>query len=195
MLVKSGLVLLLCLVLSCPAAEAEGEGGAQMGAKAVAPAICIFSSTLRALSASNMALGGGDSGATVAITQMVDEATALLKPATIDLAIRAVCNVPHNLTLSSLRGALVPADQTAEVAGPFLSEVRYRATARWGTRTATLIASGGAAAHSTSQDIGNAQRGDLGIEIRIGADDNDLTAPVMAGSYTDTIELSISARP
>ena len=137
----------------------------------------------------------GATAATIAITEMIDQTSALLKPASINLAAYAVCNLPHQLTVASTQGALLPENVSAEAQGPFLKEIHYRATARWGAQTLTLLANGATGTHSTTQDIPTARKGDLTIEIRVDGGDNDLTMPVMEGQYSDNVRFTFGPQP
>src|SRR5687768_8444434 len=96
------------LILFGPA-SAQAPGEPQIGAKGISPPVCTFTSAFRTTSTQNMSLtGAGSTGARIAVTELIDVAAATLKPATVDLAVNAVCNVPHQLTLTSAQGALVP---------------------------------------------------------------------------------------
>jgi hypothetical protein len=138
-------------------------------------------------------VSGSEKTAQIAITQMVDDATAQLKPAKINLAFSAVCNVAHQVTLGTTRGALLPDSLATETQGPFLKEVRYRATAQWGATTVTLAADG-SGPRDAVEDIATARVGDLSIEIAVDGGNNDLTTPVLAGSYSDILTLRVGAR-
>ena len=143
-----------------------------------------------------MGLAAGTvSSGIITISQMIDDATATLKPATIALSIRGLCNIPHNLTLASSRGALVSENASLEVQGTFLKKVHYRAIAQWGPATATLLADGGSASPTVSHDMALAHVGDLTIDITVDGANNDLTVPVVAGTYSDTLAVRIGARP
>ena len=192
---KIGFLLLVLTDLSSLTLQAGNEAGSELGAQATASPVCSFSS-VRALSAENMAFAAsGQSGASIAITEMIDQTSALLKPATINLAAYAVCNMPHQLTVASTRGALLPDNLGAEVQGPFLREIHYRATAHWGAQTITLLADGAGVTHSKTQDIATARKGDLTIEIRVDGSDNDLATPVMEGQYSDHVRFTFGPQP
>jgi hypothetical protein len=194
-MILTRVVLVTSQIVLATAACADDGGMTQLSFKATAPATCAFSSAPRMLSAQNMALtGAGEASAAVTITDMIDSATARLKPAIIALAFRAVCNVPHNLTLTSARGALIAANQAALSQGSFLDKVRYRATAQWGTQTAVLAVDGGSGEQSAIQAIAGAQVGDVNVEIKIDESDNDPTLPVLAGTYEDVLTIFVSAR-
>src|SRR5688572_15372385 len=121
--------LLLQAVFLAPV-FAEDQGETRLSFKGTAPAVCAFAALPRTLSAQNMALGSAAAGgATVAVTEMVDNSTARLKRATISLAFQAVCNVPHELTLTSARGGLTPVTDISVLQGEFLTKIHYRASA------------------------------------------------------------------
>lgn len=190
-----GLLLLAQTGPSVFAARAGSEAGTELGAQATAPPVCVFSS-LRLLAAENMAAAiSGASGASIAIREMIDQTSALLKTATINLAAYAVCNMPHQITLASTRGALLPDTSGAEAQGPFLKEIHYRATARWGEQSLTLLVGGGGVTHSLTQDVQTARKGDVSIEIKVDGADNDLTIPVMEGQYSDNLRFTFGPKP
>jgi hypothetical protein len=175
--------------------HAEDSGAIRLSFKGTAPAVCSFSSAARSGSAQNMLLAAGaNSGGIVTITEMIDNTNARLKEASIQLIFPAVCNVAHDLSLASARGALVATSEAESLQGEFLEEVRYRATARWGSKNVVLIAGGGASPPSRVESIETAQAGDMSLEINIDETDNDTTLPVLAGSYADTLTILISAR-
>jgi hypothetical protein len=183
------------IALAASPAHAGNEAGSEIGAKATAPPVCVFSA-VRALSAENMTFAvSGTTGAAIAFTEMIDQTSALLKPATINLAAYAICNMPHQLTVASTQGALLPENAGAEVEGPFLREIHYRATTQWGAQTLTLLANGADGTRSTTRNVPTAQKGDLTIEIRVDGSDNDLTTPVMEGHYSDTIRFVFGPQP
>jgi hypothetical protein len=189
------LVFLTTQLLLATAVCADDGGTTQLSFKATAPATCAFSSAPRTVSAQNMALASaGEAAATITITDMIDNATARLKPALIGLAFRAVCNVPHTLTLTSAHGALVSANQASHLQGGFLDRVRYRATAHWGGQEVALAVAGGTSEQSVTQTIAGAQAGDISIEIQIDESANDPTLPVLAGTYEDVLTVFLSAR-
>jgi hypothetical protein len=168
------------------------DGGAsQMGADALIPVVCTFSSAPRVVTADNMTASGGNGSTRIAIGRMTDDATAKLRASTLILSIPAVCNVPHLVGLSSARGALLP-QSPGDARPPFLRKVHYRATAQWGTRSFTLIAND-AGPQTIDQSIGTAATGDMTIEIRIDGTDNNLEAPVVADTYSDTLVLRIAS--
>jgi hypothetical protein len=141
-----------------------------------------------------MALGSAAAGgATVAVTEMVDNSTARLKRATISLAFLAVCNVPHELTLTSARGGLTPVTDISVLQGAFLTKIHYRASARWGAAEAMLVTSGNPGTRGTTQSA-SAQAGELTVEITMDETDNDPTLPVIAGTFEDVLTISITAR-
>ena len=138
--------------------------------------------------------GTGSSGARITVTELIDAAAATLKPATVDLAVSAICNVPHQLTLTSTQGALVPDSQAIEAEGIFLRAIYYRATANWGADNISLVANGSSAPHSASREIATPRMGDLTVQVKVDGVDNELTTPVLAATYSDVLTLTINAR-
>lgn len=188
-------IFLIAQLVFAERACADSEGSSQIGADAVAPPICILSPSMRTVTGQNMtlqSLGDGKSGIT--ITEMVDNATATLKPAGMELSLHVVCNVSHQITITSTRGALVPQEQVVATTGDFLKEIKYRATARWGGQTIVLLANNPAGPRAETRNIAGARTGDFSLEIRMDAADNDLTVPVLATTYSDVFRIEIGAR-
>jgi hypothetical protein len=184
----------ISLVLFGPA-SAQAQGEPQIGAKGISPPVCTFTSTFRATSTQNMSLSGaGSAGARITVTELIDATAATLKPATVDLAVNAICNMPHQLTLTSTRGALVPEMPPIEADGAFLKTIHYRATANWGTDNLSLIANGSSAPHSASRDIPVPRVGDLTVQVRVDGTDNEMTTPVLSAIYSDILTITINAR-
>jgi hypothetical protein len=185
----------LAPLIMTASASAQDNGGPQIGAQGVSPPVCTFTSSFRATSTQNMSLAGaGSAGARITVTQLIDNAAATLKPATVDLAVNAICNVPHQLTLTSTQGALVPDAQTIEAEGAFLKTIYYRATAIWGADNVSLVANGSSAPQSASRDIATPRMGDLTVQVRVDGMDNELTTPVLAATYSDVLTITINAR-
>lgn len=182
----------LCAVSwQAPAAD-SADGRYQY--EATAAPTCTFTSGFSARAAQNMTFSGtGAVSGAVTITAMIDDTTAHLKPATIQLAARAICNHPHHLSLRTARGALIAeANQGVSAAG-FLKEVRYQASATWGPHTATLTTDGTPGLISAPPANAPAQAGDLTLEIRIDGTSNNLETPVLAGTYLDILTIQIGA--
>ena len=139
-----------------------------------------------------MTMSSGNDATHLNISTMFESATATLKPASMTLALRGVCNVPHHLSLSTAIGVMRAANQQ-EAQTIFVDEVRYRATAQWGPQSVTLVADG-SGPKRVDLIVGHAEAGDLQVEIRVGGDENDLAAPIIADTYADIIILSIAAR-
>jgi hypothetical protein len=185
-------IFALSLIVVPAALQAADEGGSQLGGKLTVPAICSFSSAPRVVTANNMTMSSGNDATHLNISTMFEAATATLKPAAITLALRGVCNVPHQLSLSTAIGVMRAANQR-EAQTIFVDQVRYRATAQWGPQSLTLIADG-SGPKRVDLVVGHAEAGDLQIEIKVDGSENDLTAPVIAGTYSDVITLNIAAR-
>lgn len=186
--------MLLQLVLVA-AAHAGDQNGAQLSTEGRSPPVCTFSSAFASRSSQNMAFAGGSSsGATISIPEMTEATSATLKPASMLLSVSAVCNVGHQVTLTSTRGALVP-EMTANIAqGDFLDKIRYRAVAEWGADAVVLAADSGTGPSTVMRDIAGPRKGDLRLQISVDGSNNDLTIPVLAGTYSDSLILTISAR-
>lgn len=127
---------------------------------------------------SGLAAGSAD----IAISQMVDEEGASLG-ATVTLALPAICNQSHTLTLTSQNGALVNIDGGA-AGGPFRNSVPYTMIVSWGAETQSASSASG-----LTLSYGDAAAGDVTLTIQI-PDGGD---PLVAGAYADQLILELGA--
>ena len=185
-------ILALSFLINSAPLHAVEDGAAQFGAQATVPAVCNFSSQPRVVAAQNMTLSSGGDATRVNVSSMFDEATATLKPGSITLAVLAICNLPHQVGLSTAAGVMRPLNPQ-EARAPFIGEVRYRAIARWGSQNLMLIADG-SGPKSVNVETAHAAVGEFHVEIKVDGTDNDLTIPVVADTYSDIIVLHIAAR-
>jgi len=184
----------ICQTILASVTYAAGSGETHIGIKARTYPGCSFSSASTALASQNMTLASsGIASSTVAITEMVDDATATLKAASIQLSLRASCNIPHRITLISAQGGLESDSENTSLNGAFLGKVGYQATAQWGSQGTTLITNGTPGQRSDAPAIVGPRAGDVNIEIKIDGTNNDTTLPVLAGSYSDTLTVHIGA--
>ena len=134
-----------------------------------------------------MTLGSASaSQANLVINQLVDPATAQLKPASISLSLNGICNNTHTFSIQSNEGGL----QTSNGATPgFSNHVDYSASVLWGGSSSSLQTSGAAGQSSPIAVVPGAFAGTLQLQVTVGAGGaNGL--PLLAGTYSDNITIT-----
>lgn len=179
-------------LLAVPAASAGNDGEGNMSVGGSAPAVCSFRAAPRQLSATNMSLAGANlQSGQIAVTQLIDESTARLKAASIQIEILGVCNSAHHLTLVTARGGLAPEAQVIAADGLFSHHVNYRAEAAWGGQSVTLVTDATPGKKSPTGLIAGANDGALNLRVIIDGATNDMTSPTASGVYFDLLILQI----
>jgi hypothetical protein len=125
------------------------------------------------------------------ITQLIDESTARLKAASIQIEILGLCNRPHYLSLMTNRGGLGPADPLTVVSGTFSQHVNYRAEALWGGQSVILQTDATPGKKSPIGFINGANDGPLNLRVTIDGSSNDMTLPMAHGIYVDSLIVQI----
>lgn len=135
---------------------------------------------------------GTVSGSAVRIAELSDEQMTT-RATNFTARLSAMCNVSHQLIISSDRGGLWRSPTGATIPG-FANGVPYRAKVTWNGAQSTLTAN--AAGESPVQQTLNADApgsGDIDVEFHIdqAATNAGSGAPLVAGSYTDTIRVTM----
>jgi hypothetical protein len=175
-------------------ASAGGDGGGSVNVGGFAPPVCSFRSAPRQLSATNMGLtGAGPQGAEIIITQLIDESTARLKAASIQIEILGVCNAPHYITLMTNHGGLAPEEQASIPNTAFARHVNYRAEALWAGQSVALQTDATPGKKSPANLISGANNGALNLKLTIDGATNDMTLPTANGVYSDALIIQIGS--
>lgn len=178
------------VVLSAVSAGIDGGGTVSMGGSA--PPVCAFRAAPRQLSATNMTLTGASlQSGQINITQLIDESTARLKVASIQIEILGICNQSHYVSLMTNRGGLEPAEPGAVVSGSFTRHVNYRVEAIWGGQTVILQTDATPGKKSTSGVVNGPNDGALNLRVTIDGSSNDMSLPTENGIYSDSITVQI----
>jgi hypothetical protein len=125
------------------------------------------------------------------VTQLIDESTARLKAASIQIEILGVCNRPHYLSLMTNRGGLAPEEQLTVVTGTFSRHVNYRAEAVWGGQTVILQTDATPGKKSPAGLINGPNDGSITLRVTIDGATNDMTLPTASGVYSDSLTIRI----
>lgn len=140
----------------------------------------------------------GLDGDTLRIAQFVDPSTLAVKAASVTIKFEAVCNFPHSIRVESANTGLWPTDgRISQVPSGFAYAVPYTAQLNWGPVNAQFDAD--AKARRISQrdiPVDTAVAGELNLRIEIaeGASNVENRAPVVAGTYVDTVRIFLEPR-
>lgn len=198
---KAAAALLLlspcALLVSAGAATAQSETAVRsMDVTGSAPEIC-------AMQEGRVQPGGlvnfsGTDGSTLRIVQFTDPSTLAARAASATIEFAAVCNFPHQIRIESQNNGLWPADaRVSDGTASFASAVPYEAQVDWGDTSATLGTDGKIRRLiERTASVNEAVAGDLRLRIQIlqGASNVANNAPILAGSYSDTLRIYLEPR-
>jgi hypothetical protein len=140
----------------------------------------------------------GLDGDTLRIAQFVDPSTLSVKAASATVRFDAVCNFPHAVRIESANNGLWARDgRVAQVPAGFAYAVPYTAQVSWGVANSSFNADA-KTRRLTQQTINvdSAVAGELTLRIEVaeGASNVENDAPVVAGTYTDTVRIFLEPR-
>jgi len=183
---------LLSALVSAAPARAQSDQGQSIGFGGEAPPMCAVTSAPTSSQAANVQLNSADlSQGRIVIDQLVDTSTAQLQPASITLSFDVTCNAPHRVLIRSVNGALEPENQPAALAERFVTEVYYSALLTWDDTTIEMTASGDAATARSQSLTSFAVTGQVDLEIKVDASLNDMGTPLLEGTYSDTLVITL----
>lgn len=179
------------LLAAAPAfAQTTTVGEGRLDMTGTAPSTCLVQAPQAAVGTNTTFSSGNTQQGQVTITQLADPQTAVAKEATISVALPAICNSAHHVTVTSLNRGLLRAGGVASQTSTngFREFIPYSVTASWAGQTATGQSLTGTPVNITTQD-GAAGQVSLTIEVPGGGD------PLIAGTYSDslTIELQVAS--
>lgn len=135
----------------------------------------------------------GLDGDVLRIQNLTDSRTLATRAASASIRFAAMCNFPHQVRIESQNNGLWPTDarQSSQVPG-FTTAIPYHASLVWGPVSGELGADANVRRLTTSRVavdqpmIGDVQ---MRIEISAGASNTLVNAPVVAGTYGDTVRI------
>lgn len=135
-------------------------------------------------------------GTLLQIDRLTDPTTLSTSPAAADVTFQAFCNYPHRLVVQSQNNGLWRESVGAGVATPqgFADAVPYTLGVVWGDISQTYqVDAAGRRMRDFQSNLGKPVSGDLllHLEIQPGAANLRTQAPLLAGSYQDTILLTV----
>ena len=140
----------------------------------------------------------GLDGDTLRIIQFTDPATLQVRAASVTISFDAVCNFPHEVRIESQNNGLWPIDgRVSDRPAGFAYAVPYTARINWGPVDTQFDAT--AKVRSQNQQVvavNDAVAGEfrLRIEIQDGASNVENRAPLVAGTYVDTVRIFLEPR-
>jgi len=186
-------LLLAAAALPAPLAAQVAPLTRNVPVIASAPAVC-------AIQEPSVAAGGlinfrGINGNTLQIDHLVDPATLAAAAASVDIVFDAVCNYPHRIRVEAQNNGLWrTSERPPEPAPGFAYAVPYRATIDWGLEHGRLEADAKVRRIAErSIDVDQPTSGEirLRLEIEAGASNVQAHAPLLAGSYGDTLRITL----
>lgn len=181
----------LLAALATPAWGQARVASQAMSVIGSAPQICNMQSPT--LGSSGQVNFRAVTGNLLQIDTLVDPTTLAARAATATLSFDAVCNFPHRIRLESQNNGLWQADSGLnEPAAGFAYALPYRASITWGEVNGTLTADANVRRITEQRffiDQATAGAIELRIAIDAGASNIRANAPVLAGTYGDTLRI------
>jgi hypothetical protein len=190
------LCFLPLVLIAAPAAAQSLTTVTTMPVTGSVPQVCAMQQgSIQSGSLVNVA---GLDGDTLRIIQFVDPSTLSVKAASATISFDAVCNFPHAVRVESSNNGLWPVDgRITQAPGGFAYAVPYTAQVTWGIANAQFSADGKTrriAQQTIAVDAPAAGQLNLRIEIAEGASNVENRAPVIAGTYVDTVRIFLEPR-
>lgn len=193
------LLLLSAAALASLAAPALAQSSTAVTAMPVTgnvPQICAMQrGEIQPGSAINVA---GLDGDTLRIVQFVDPVSLSVKATSVTIKFDAVCNFPHSIRVESANTGLWPNDlRITQAPRGFAYAVPYTARLNWGPVNAQFDADAKTRRISQREiPVDTAVAGELNLRIEIneGASNVENRAPVVAGTYVDTVRIYLEPR-
>lgn len=190
------LLLIPLALIAAPAAAQSLTATTTMPVTGSVPQVCAMQQgSIQSGSLVNIA---GLDGDTLRIIQFVDPSTLSVKAASATISFDAVCNFPHAVRVESSNNGLWPVDgRITQVPGGFAYAVPYTAQVTWGLANAQFSADAKTrriAQQTINVEAPAAGQLNLRIEIAEGASNVENRAPVIAGTYVDTVRIFLEPR-
>lgn len=192
-----GIALNALLSLSAFAADASDDIGMETtaGKVCVIKPITQLSNTVTPSNATltPQVVGSGSTPSSNAkVTfNVANSTTAMFIPgATIALKMSGYCNSAHKFNIESVGGGLRNPNYTiASGSAAFIRHLNYKAELEWGAATAA-VTTAGSNIKSSDQNVGTALNSDGVITLTV-RNPQDLTQPLINGTFADTLKVSL----
>jgi hypothetical protein len=190
--------LLLPLLVFAGAVSAQAQTQNQQPVQSRSFPVRGSSPNICVLQAPSVAAGAqvnfrGLNGTLLQIDALVDPATLATNAASVELRFDAVCNFPHRLKVEALNNGLW---RNASGAAPqgFASAIPYQARFNWGQQTLLLNADAQIRRfNEQTLRVADPTAGTVSMrfEIQPGASNVQSNAPVIAGTYAETLRITL----
>ena len=190
------LVAAASLLMASPATAQTSPNSQDMPVTGSVPQLC-------SLQPGRIAAGGlnniaGLDGDTLRIIQFTDPSTLTVRSASATITFDAVCNFPHSVRIESQNNGMWPVDsRVSDKPAGFAYAVPYVADISWGPVSAQFDANAKVrAANQQVIAVSNPVAGEFTVRIRIedGASNVETRAPLVAGTYVDTVRIFLEPR-
>lgn len=188
---KKSMALGLALAVAVPAGVWAQSATQNVSLTASVPKFCKYDSVSSFTGTINIgSTSYNTSSSTVEISAGAN-ATGIMQDWAFTFNAQATCNFASTIQLTSLGGGLRPSPVPPISAGTFLDKLDYTANGRWSSSAAAALTTVGAAGSVSSslRPVGAASSGNVTVDV--GAVVNT-TAPLLAGTYSDTLRITIS---
>lgn len=186
-------LLVASLALPAAAQTPSSSVTSAFGVNANVPGICTIGAPL--LRAGRQINFRGLNGNTLQIDRMVDPATLSTGAASAEVQFDAICTFPHRLKVETQNNGLwQTGERTLQPPEGFGNAIPYRADVTWANRTVRLTADAGVrriADSSMAVDASGLGEILMRLEIDAGATNERANAPLLAGTYGDTIRITL----
>jgi hypothetical protein len=190
------LLTLASLALAMPAMAEVQPNSQDLPVTGSVPQLC-------SLQPGRIASGGlnniaGLDGNTLRIIQFVDPSTLSVRAASATITFDAVCNFPHAVRIESQNNGMWPINERADnrPAG-FAYAVPYTADVSWGPVNTQFVTDAKVRSlNDQSIVVNDPVAGELTLHLRIedGASNVETRAPLVAGTYVDTVRIFLEPR-
>lgn len=154
------------------------------------PKFCKFDAVPSFGSLNNVSVGSATVAASVVNVTTATTPTGIMNNAGFSFSIQATCNTSSQVVLTSMNGGLKDTSPEPVVSGTFLNRIDYLTTTTWdGAPLGIFSTSGTPMASSTPQLAPGPHSGNLAMNLGFILNN---TAPLAAGTYTDTLRISLT---
>jgi hypothetical protein len=169
-------------------AHAQDSGSTEIEITGKAQPVCTLSP-----SAQTAGANANYANNRLTISNLIDPTTAKINSAAAEITFSEVmCNYKAVVSLSTLNAGLVPAVPVTNPDGTFLTKVPYTVTGSWGNfALPTLNTATAAPASAVIKEADGARRNSLVLNFATVKSD----APLVAGDFSDVLELKVGAAP
>lgn len=193
---KLSLILLAGAAFASPAQAQSNPNSQNLPVTGRVPQLC-------SMQPGKIAPGGlnniaGLDGDTLRIIQFTDPSTLAVRAASATISFDAVCNFPHAVRIESQNNGMWPVDgRISDRPAGFAYAVPYVADISWGPVNSQFVTDAKVRGQNQQVFVVNDPiAGEFNLRIRIedGASNVETRAPLVAGTYVDTVRIFLEPR-